>query len=137
MLRTKIAKLWRQVANIRKDATHKASSEIVKTKQPQIIVMEDLNVSGMTKNHKLAKAICDANMREFRRQVEYKSAWVGIEVRYVDRFFPSSKMCSDCGNVKKELKLSDRTFRCDCGLEIDRDLNASYNLKKYRQFDGN
>lgn len=128
-LRTKIAKLWRQVANIRKDATHKASSEIVKTKQPQIIVMEDLNVSGMTKNHKLAKAICDANMREFRRQVEYKATWAGVEIRYVDRFFPSSKMCSDCGNLKKDLKLSDRTYRCDCGLEMDRDLNASCNLR--------
>lgn len=128
-LRTKIAKLWRQVANIRKDTTHKTSSEIVKTKQPQIIVMEDLNVSGMTKNHKIAKAICDANMREFRRQVEYKAAWAGVEIRYVDRFFPSSKMCSGCGNVKKDLKLSDRTYKCDCGLEMDRDLNASCNLR--------
>lgn len=126
---TKIAKLWRRVTNIRKDATHKASSEIVKTKQPQIIVMEDLNVSGMTKNHKLAKAICDVNMREFRRQIEYKATWAGVEVRYVDRFFPSSKMCSSCGNVKKDLKLSDRTYRCSCGLELDRDLNASYNLR--------
>lgn len=128
-LRTKIAKLWRRVANIRKDATHKASSEIVKTKQPQIIVMEDLNVSGMIKNHKLAKSIHDANMREFRRQVEYKAGWSGIEVRFVDRFFASSKMCSGCGKVKKDLKLSDRTYKCSCGLEMDRDLNAAHNLK--------
>ena len=128
-LKTKIAKLWRRVTEIRKDATHKASSEIVKTKQPHIIVMEDLNVGGMTKNHKLAKSICDANMREFRRQVEYKSAWAGIEVRYVDRFFPSSKMCSSCGNIKKDLKLSDRIYRCGCGFEMDRDLNAAYNLR--------
>ena len=128
-LRIKIARLWQRVANIRKDATHKATSEIVKTKQPQIIVLEDLNVCGMTKNHKLAKAVCDANMREFRRQVEYKSAWTGIEVRFVDRFFPSSKTCSSCGQVKKELKLSERTFRCGCGFEMDRDLNAAHNLK--------
>lgn len=128
-LRIKIAKLWRRVVNIRKDATHKASSEIVKTKQPRIIVMEDLNVSGMTKNHKLAKSIHDANMREFRRQVEYKAGWSGIEVRFVDRFFPSSKMCSGCGNVKKDLKLSERTYRCGCGLEMDRDLNAACNLR--------
>ena len=127
-LRTKIAKLWKRVANIRKDVTHKVSSEIVKTKQPRIIVMEDLNVAGMTKNHKLAKAVYNTNMREFRRQIEYKAAWTGIEVRYVDRFFPSSKMCSNCGNIKKDLKLSDRTYRCSCGLVMDRDLNASYNL---------
>ena len=128
-LRTKIARLWQRVANIRKDETHKATSEIVKTKQPQIIVLEDLNVSGMTKNHKLAKAVCDANMREFRRQIEYKSNWTGVEVRFVDRFFPSSKTCSSCGQVKKELKLSERTFRCSCGFVMDRDLNAAHNLK--------
>lgn len=128
-MRTKIAKLWRRVVNIRKDATHKASSEIVKTKQPRIIVMEDLNVSGMTKNHNLAKSIHDANMREFRRQVEYKAGWSGVEVRFVDRFFPSSKKCSGCGKVKKDLKLSERTYRCGCGLEMDRDLNAACNLK--------
>jgi len=128
-LRTKIARLWQRVANIRKDATHKATSEIVKTKQPQIIVLEDLNISGMTKNHKLAKAVCDANMREFRRQIEYKSNWTGIEVRFVDRFFPSSKTCSSCKQVKKELKLSERTFRCSCGFVMDRDLNAAHNLK--------
>ena len=128
-LRTKVTMLWRRVVNIRKDATHKASSEIVKTKQPQIIVMEDLNVSGMTKNHNLAKSVHDANMREFRRQVEYKAGWSGIEVRFVDRFFPSSKKCSGCGQVKKDLKLSERTYKCSCGLEMDRDLNAAHNLK--------
>lgn len=128
-LRTKIAKLWQRVANIRKDATHKATSEIVKTKQPQIIVLEDLYISGMTKNHKLAKLVCDANMREFRRQIEYKSNWAGVEVRFVDRFFPSSKTCSSCGQVKKELKLSERIFRCSCSFEMDRDLNAACNLR--------
>jgi len=91
--------------------------------------MENLNVSGMTKNHKLAKAIHDANMREFRRQVEYKAGWTGIEVRFVDRFFPSSKMCSACGKIKKDLKLSERTYKCGCGLEMDRDLNAACNLR--------
>jgi len=129
-LKNKIARLWQRVANIRKDATHKITSEIVKTKQPKIIVLEDLNVSGMTKNHKLAKAVCDANMRECRRQFEYKSKWTGVEVRFVDRFFPSSKMCSDCGILKQDLKLSDRTYKCSgCGLIMDRDLNAAHNLK--------
>ena len=83
----------------------------------------------MTKNHKLAKSVYDANMREFRRQVEYKAGRSGIEVRVADRFFPSSKMCSGCGKVKKDLKLSERTYRCGCGLEMDRDLNAAHNLK--------
>jgi putative transposase len=128
-LRTKIAKLWQKVENIRKDATHKASSDIVKTKQPQIIVMEKLNIKGMIKNHNLAKSVCDANMGEFRRQIEYKAKWQGIEVRLVDQFFPSSKICSNCGSIKKNLKLSERKYRCVCGLNIDRDLNASYNLR--------
>jgi len=129
-LQNKIARLWQRVANIRKDATHKITSEIVKTKRPQIIVLEDLNVSDMTKNHKLAKAVCDANMRECRRQFEYKSKWTGVEVRFVDRFFPSSKMCSACGILKQDLKLRDRTYKCrGCGLIMDRDLNAAHNLK--------
>jgi putative transposase len=128
-LKNKIAKLWIKVANTRKDNINKATSEIVKNKHPQIIVLEDLNVKGMTKNHKLAKAICDASMREFRRQIEYKSKWFGVEVQFVDRFFPSSKTCNKCGEIKTNLKLSHRTFKCNCGFEIDRDLNAALNLK--------
>jgi putative transposase len=128
-LKNKIAKLWTKVANARKDNINKATSEIVKTKHPQIIVLEDLNVKGMTKNHKLAKAVCDASMREFRRQIEYKSKWFGVEVQFVDRFFPSSKTCNRCGEIKSDLKLSHRTFKCNCGFEIDRDLNAALNLR--------
>lgn len=127
-LKTKITKLYQRVANVRKDATHKATTEVVKTKRPQIIVMEDLSVSDMVKS-KLAKSVYDANMREFRRQIEYKSAWNGIEVQFVDRYFPSSKMCSNCGQVKKNLSLSERTYKCKCGFKLDRDLNAAINLK--------
>jgi IS605 OrfB family transposase len=98
------------------------------SKRPSVIVLEDLNVSGMVKNHNLAKSVHDANMREFRRQIEYKSEWFGVDVQFVDRFFPSSKMCSNCGCIKEDLKLSDRVYKCDCGFEIDRDLNAAINL---------
>jgi putative transposase len=126
--RQKLARLHLKVSNIRKDTTHKATSEIVKTKRPSVIVLEDLNVSGMVKNHNLAKSVYDSNMREFRNQIEYKSEWFGVDVQFVDRFFPSSKMCSNCGCIKEDLKLSDRIYKCDCGFEIDRDLNAAINL---------
>lgn len=128
-LKDKIAKLYRKVVNSRTDAIHKATSEIVKTKRPEIIVLEDLNIKGMVKNRCLAKAIHDASMREFRRQIEYKSGWYGTEVRFVDRFFPSSKTCNKCGEIKSDLKLSERTFKCSCDFEIDRDLNAALNLR--------
>lgn len=126
-LKLKLARLWFRVSNIRSNATHQATSEIVKTKQPQIIVLEDLSVTSMVKNPKLASSILDANMREFRRQIEYKSAWAGVEVKIVDQFFPSTKLCSTCGR-KQNLKLSDRVYSCSCGLRIDRDLNAALNL---------
>ncbi|MGQ4647232.1 RNA-guided endonuclease TnpB family protein [Lyngbya aestuarii] len=93
--------------------------------------MEDLNVSGMLANHKLAKAIADMGFYEFRRQLEYKCQWYGSKLTVVDRWFPSSKTCSNCGTKKETLSLSERVFKCDgCGLEIDRDLNASVNLEK-------
>ena len=90
--------------------------------------MEDLNVSGMLKNRHVSKALANQKLSEFIRQIEYKCEKHGIEFIQVDRFYPSSKTCSCCGTVKKDLKLSDRTYRCECGLEIDRDLNASINL---------
>jgi len=94
-------------------------------------VIEDLNVSGMVKNHKLARAISDVGMSEFRRQIEYKADWQGIEMVVADRWFPSSKTCSQCGTVKPELALSERTYTCEvCGLSIDRDLNAAINLSQ-------
>ncbi|TJX12952.1 transposase, partial [Tissierella creatinini] len=99
--------------------------------RPHKIVMEDLNISGMMKNKHLSKAIGQQKLKEFKRQIEYKSKFNGIEFVEVDRFFPSSKMCSNCGNIKSNLKLSDRVYRCECGLEIDRDKNASINLSRY------
>lgn len=131
-LQRKIARLWLRIANVRKDLIHKTTSEIVKTKQPKMIVMENLNISGMMKNHKLAKSIANACMNEFRRQIEYKTLWNGVILRLANRFFPSSKMCSCCGNIKDDLKLSDRIYEClVCGFAIDRDLNASINLENY------
>ena len=124
-LKVKLARLWLKISNIRSDATHKATSEIVRTKQPSVVVLEDLAVSSMKK---FSSHILDANMREFRRQVEYKSAWAGVEVQIVDRYFPSTKLCSNCGSLKN-MKLSDRVYKCSCGLQIDRDLNAAINLK--------
>ena len=93
--------------------------------------MEDLNVSGMMKNKHLSKAVQQQGFYEFRRQIEYKSEWNNIPVIIADRFFPSSKLCSCCGNIKKDLKLSDRIYKCECGNIIDRDYQASLNLKRY------
>jgi len=102
----------------------------VKTK-PRYVVLEDLNVKGMMKNHKLAGAVGDASFYEIKRQLLYKTAWYGGSIIDVDRFFPSSKLCSSCGCLKEDLTLQDRTYTCDCGLNIDRDLNASINLEHY------
>ena len=126
----KIQLLHRRLSNIRNNHLHQTTNAIVRTK-PSKVVMEDLNVKGMMKNRNLAKAIQEQKLHEFKRQIEYKSERLGIEFIQVDRYFPSSKLCSNCGQVKKDLKLSDRTYHCDCGLSIDRDLNASYNLANY------
>lgn len=120
-----------KIRNIRKDSIQKATTDIVKTKQCQVIALEGLNVRGMVKNHKLAKAVSDASMRQFRTTLEYKQEWAGGEIKLVDRWYPSSKTCSDCGTIKSDLKLSDRIFKCICGMVKDRDLNASLNLKQY------
>ena len=125
-----LLKISHRLTNIRQDYLHKTTSEIVKRK-PSFIVLEDLNVSGMMKNRHLSKAIQQQKLYEFRRQIEYKSEWNGIKVIIADRFFPSSKMCSCCGNIKKDLKLSDRIYRCECGNIIDRDYQAALNLKRY------
>jgi putative transposase len=127
--KTKLAKLHYQIFNIRKDALHKATSSVVKAKtKPSTIVLEDLNVSGMLKNHCLAGAISDVGMFEFRRQIKYKSLWNGVEVLMASRFFPSSKTCSFCGLVNNSLTLSDREWTCICGEVHNRDLNAARNL---------
>ena len=129
-----IAKIWMKIANIRKDAVQKATSEIVKTKRPALIMLENLNVKGMVKNHCLAKSVHDATMRQFRTTIEYKQAWAGWETGYADRWYASSKTCSDCGALKEDLTLGDRIFVCPnaaCGLVKDRDWNAAINIGKY------
>ena len=123
--------LYRKLAHIRKNYLHHVTSEIVKTKQSRI-VMETLNVKGMMKNRHLAKAIASQCFYEFKRQIQYKCERAGILFVEASRWFPSSKKCSCCGHIKKNLKLSDRSYVCEnCGLEIDRDLNASVNLATY------
>lgn len=126
-----LRKICIRLTNIRNDYLHKITTEIIKRK-PSYIVLEDLNVSGMMKNKHLSKAVQQQKFYEFRKQIEYKANWNNIEVMYTNRFYPSSKRCSCCGNIKKDLKLSDRTYVClECGLKIDRDFNASLNLKNY------
>jgi putative transposase len=99
----------------------------------QVLVIEDLNVAGMVKNRHLARSISESAMGELSRQLLYKARWHGVEVRVADRYFPSSKNCSRCGEVKSELDLSERTYSCGaCGLVIDRDLNAAINLARWR-----
>ena len=125
-----LLKLNHRLANIRQNYLHQTTTEIVKTK-PSYIVLEDLNVKGMMKNKHLSKAIQQQGFGEFRRQIEYKSAWNNVPVIIADRFFPSSKLCSCCGAIKKDLKLSGRVYRCECGNVIDRDYQAALNLKRY------
>lgn len=127
----KIALIHKKITDIRTNHLHQASNEIVKTK-PSRIVMESLNVKGMMKNKHLAKAVAEQRFYEFQRQIEYKSKKYGIETVKADMWFPSSKICSNCGNIKSDLKLKDRIYSCSCGLEMDRDLNAAVNLANYK-----
>ncbi|QUH18661.1 RNA-guided endonuclease InsQ/TnpB family protein [Alkaliphilus sp. B6464] len=129
-LEKNIQLLHRKLANIRKNYLHQTTTEIVKTK-PFRVVIEDINVKGIMKNKHLSKAIAKQGFYEFRRILEYKCKFNGIELVVADRFYPSSKTCSKCGNINKSLKLSDRVYKCECGLSIDRDLNASINLSNY------
>ena len=123
-----IARLHRKIANIRKDALHKLTTYLAKNHSE--IVVEDLNVSGMLANHKLAKAISDMGFYELKRQLSYKCELYGAKLTEADRWFPSSKTCSNCGHKKEMLSLSERVFDCpDCGFSLDRDLNAAINLK--------
>ena len=125
----KLAKAHNKIKNKKQDFLHNITTKIVS--ENQIICLEDLNVKGMMKNHKLANAIQELGLSEMVRQIIYKSEWYGREVVFVDRWFPSSKKCSCCGNIKKDLKLSDREYVCEnCGLVIDRDENASINIEE-------
>ena len=124
-----LQKVYRRIANIRRDAIHKVTTELARTKS--VIGIEDLNTEEMLKNHWIAKSISDVAFGEFRRQMEYKTQWLGSRLVIADRWFPSSKLCSNCGNIKNNLKLSDRIYHCEkCGLTIDRDLNSSINLEQ-------
>ena len=124
-----LARAHLRVANIRQNALHQVTSALAKTKS--VVVLEDLNVGGMLRNHRLAQAIADVGFAEFRRQLTYKGQWYGCAVVVADPFFPSTKRCSRCGSVKEQMGLGTRIYVCDrCGLTIDRDLNAALNLEQ-------
>lgn len=126
----KLAKVHLRISNIRKDSTHKLTSYIVKNHDP--VCIEDLNVSGMMKNHNLAGAIADGGFYEFKRQLIYKCGWYGAELIIADRFFASTKTCSCCGHKKEKMPLRQRIFECEkCSMKMDRDLNAAINLMNY------
>ena len=126
-----IQRLYRRLLNIRTNYLHQTTTEIVKTK-PSRIVLEDLNVRGMMKNRHLSNSLMCQKLYAFRYQIEYKAELYGIEVLIADRWYSSSKTCHKCGNVRRDLKLSDRVYRCDCcGNVVDRDINASINLANY------
>lgn len=125
----KIAKLYNKIANKRNNFLHNVTTSLVNNYD--VICIEDLNVSGMLSNHKLAKAISDTSFSMFRSMLEYKCNWYGKELVVIDRFYPSSKTCSKCGWKKEDLTLSDRVFKCEnCSIEIDRDLNAAINIQR-------
>ncbi len=129
----KIQRIYQTLTNIRVDYENKIISEIMK-QEPSFIVLEDLNVRGMMKNRHLSKAIAAQRLSYLRTKLTNKAKEKGIEVRIVDRFYPSSKKCSQCGRIKTNLKLKDRIYHCECGFEIDRDINAAINLKNATEY---
>lgn len=132
-LENKLKILHQRITNIRHNYSHQITTEIIKRK-PSFIVVEDLNISGMMKNKHLSKAIQGQRLYEFYRQIKYKAEWNNIKLIVADRYYPSSKICSNCGSYNKELKLSYRNYICkECGITLDRDINASMNLKAYGQ----
>ena len=132
-LENQLLKLNHRLTNIRHNYLHETTSEII-SRKPMFIALEDLNVKGMMKNKHLAKAIQEQSFYEFKRIISYKANWNNIKIIEVPRFYPSSKTCSECGFIKKDLKLSDREWVCtECGVIHDRDYNASVNLMKYGQ----
>jgi putative transposase len=125
--RRRLARVHARAANVRRDAIHKLTTTL--TTDHATLVVEHLNVAGMVRNRRLARAIADNGLAELRRQLTYKSAWYGCRLVVADRFYPSSRTCSACGWVKAKLALAERTFACEaCGLQLDRDLNAARNL---------
>ena len=131
--KAKVQKLHHRIDCIRTDYINQCIHEIVKTK-PSYITIEDLNVKGMRKNRHLSKAVASQKFYEFRTKLEAKCKEVGIELRMVDRWYPSSKLCHQCGTIKKDLKLSDREYICECGYHADRDFNASLNLRDAKTY---
>ena len=129
----KVQKLHQRLVNIRTDYINKTISSIIKQK-PSYITIEDLNIKGMMKNKHLSKAVASQKFFKFRTKLTTKCKQNNIELRVVDRFYPSSKTCSNCDEIKKDLKLLDRVYKCSCGLTIDRDLNASINLKNAKKY---
>lgn len=129
----KVQKIHQTLSHIREDYLNQSVSELVKTK-PSYITIEDLNVKGMMKNRHLSKAISKQGFNMFKVKLTDKCKEYGIELRIVDRWYPSSKLCHECGNIKKDLKLSDREYICDCGYHIDRDYNASLNLRDAKTY---
>lgn len=125
--RERVARIHNRIANRRSDTLHKLTTMLAQTYSD--ISIEDLNVAGMVKNHRLAKAVMDVSFYELRRQLEYKTAKTGAKLHVIDRWYPSSKTCSNCGSVKAKLSLTERVYKCEhCGLVIDRDLNAAINI---------
>lgn len=131
--KSRVQKLHMKLSNIRKEYVRFVVNSLVKD-SPQFIAIEDLNVKGMMKNRHLSKAISQSNFHYFRIFLIQQCKKKGIEARIVDRFYPSSKLCNCCGNVKKDLKLSDRVYKCDCGYVEDRDLNASFNIRDCKKY---
>lgn len=128
-----LLKVSRRLTNIRQNYLHQVTTEIIK-RNPSFISVENLNVGGMMKNRCLSKAVQQQSFYEFKRKIQYKSEWNNIKFIEIDRWYPSSKTCSECGCVKSDLKLSDREFVCpSCGIVLDRDYNASVNIKNYGQ----
>ncbi len=126
----KLAKAHEKVANQRKDFLHKVSTKLIR--ENQSIALENLNVSGMLKNHKLAQAVSDVGWSEFNRMIEYKAEWYGVNILRIGRFEPSSRTCSNCGTINKELQLKDRKWTCShCSVTLDRDINAACNIKNF------
>ena len=119
-----------KIHNINENYIHYVTSSIIKT-HPQRVVMEDINIEGLLKNRHLSRQIQEQRFQEFIRQMKYKCEFHGIEFLQVPMFYPSSKLCSSCGKIKHDLKLSDRIYKCDCGNVIDRDYNAALNLMRY------
>ncbi len=135
--RIKLARLYEKITNQRNDFLQKLSTKLIKESQFETFCIENLNISGMVKNHSLAKAISDSGWATFIKFLTYKSNWYGKNIIQIGRFEPSSKVCNECGTINQKLTLSDRTWTCPCGAILDRDINAAKNIKDFAFFPQN